>query len=185
MTEREKMIAGIAYDSMDPELIKLRFEARKLTGILNQLPPEKMNEKRELLEKLFGRIGLNILIEPNFRCDYGFNIFVGENFYANFDVVILDVAEVIIGDNCFIAPKVGIYTATHPINSVERNSGKEFGKKIVIGDNCWIGGSAVINPGVKLGNNVVVASGSVVTKSFGDNVVIGGNPAKIIKNIDA
>lgn len=98
--------------------------------------------------------------------------------------MILDVAEVRIGKNCFIAPQVGIYTATHPLKASERNSGIEYAKPITIGDNCWIGGHATINPGVTLGDNVVVASGAVVTKSFGDNVVIGGNPAKIIKTID-
>ncbi|OXX25946.1 sugar O-acetyltransferase, partial [Vibrio sp. V06_P1A73T115] len=111
------------------------------------------------------------------------NIHVGENFYANFGCVILDVAEVRIGNNCFIAPQVGIYTATHPTDPIQRNSGLEYGKSVVIGHNCWIGGHATINPGVTLGNNVVVASGAVVTKSFGDNVVIGGNPAKVIKEI--
>jgi maltose O-acetyltransferase len=108
---------------------------------------------------------------------------VGDNFYANFDCVILDVAEVRIGKNCMVAPQVGIYTATHPIDPVLRNAGKELGRPIGIGDNCWIGGHAVINPGVTLGNNVVVASGAVVTKSFGDNVVLAGNPARVVKEI--
>lgn len=101
----------------------------------------------------------------------------------NFGCVILDCAEVEIGDNCFIGPQVGIYTACHPIDPIERNSGVEFAKPITIGDNCWIGGHATINPGVELGNNVVVASGSVVTKNFPDNVVVAGNPARVIKEI--
>jgi maltose O-acetyltransferase len=109
---------------------------------------------------------------------------LGENFFANFNCVILDAAKVTIGDNCMIAPQVGLYTATHPLDPVQRATGIEFAKPITIGDNCWIGGMAVINPGVTLGDNVVVASGAVVTKSFGDNVVIGGNPAKVIKEIE-
>jgi len=140
----------------------------------------KCVQRYKLLKNLFGRIGGDIEIEPIFNCDYGKNIIVGENFYVNFGCVILDCAEVEIGDNCFIGPQVGIYTSCHPI---ERNSGVEFAKPITIGDNCWIGGHATINPGVELGNNVVVASGSVVTKNFPDNVVIAGNPARVIKEI--
>ena len=137
-----------------------------------------------MLKQLLGSTGDNIHIESTFNCDYGFNIHVGENFYANFDCVILDVAEVRIGNSCMIAPQVGIYTATHPLDPVERNSGLELAKPITIGNSCWIGGQAVINPGVTLGDNVVVASGAIVTKSFGSNVVIGGNPAKVIKKIE-
>jgi len=124
-----------------------------------------------------------IHVEQDFRCDYGKNIHVGDNFYANFGCVILDVCPVRIGKNCFLAPNVGIYTATHPIRAEERYLGLEYGAPITIGDNCWIGGNSVINPGVTLGNNVVVGSGSVVTKSFGDNVVIAGNPARIIREL--
>lgn len=119
-----------------------------------------------MLKRLFGGTKENVYVEPDFRVDYGSNIYVGENFYANFDCVILDVCEVHIGDNCMMAPGVHIYTATHPLDPVERNSGLELGKPVEIGDNVWIGGRAIINPGVKLGNNVVVASGAVVTKSF-------------------
>ncbi len=120
-------------------------------------------------------------IEPAFRCDYGSNIFVGENFYANFDCVILDVCRVTIGDDCLLGPRVSIFTATHPVDPVLRRSGLEYGKPVRIGDNVWIGGNAVINPGVRLGNNVVVASGAVVVKDVPDNVVVGGNPARILK----
>lgn len=121
-------------------------------------------------------------IEPTFRCDYGYNIFLGNNFFANFDCVMLDVCPIRIGDNCMLAPGVHIYTATHPIDPVARNSGAELGKPVTIGNNVWIGGRAVINPGVTIGDNVVVASGAVVTKGVPDNVVVGGNPARIIKN---
>lgn len=183
MTEREKMISGEPYNSFDQELIELREEARLLTEEFNKTSIKDVDKRTELLKKLFGSTGENIYIEPTFNCDYGCNIHVGNNFFVNYNTVILDVAEVRIGENCFIAPQVGIYTATHPIDPIQRTSGVEYGKPVTIGDNCWIGGNATINPGVTLGNNVVVASGAVVTKSFGDNVVIAGNPAKVIKEI--
>ena len=161
----------------------MRLNARLTIEKFNQTSIANVQSRTKLLKSLFGSTGKNIYIESMFNCDYGSNIHVGENFYVNFSCVILDVAEVRIGNNCMIAPQVGIYTATHPLNPIERNSGLEFAKPITIGDNCWIGGQAIINPGVTLGDNVVVASGAVVTKSFGSNIVIGGNPAKIIKQI--
>lgn len=184
MTELEKMIRGQLYNPSDPELTKMRFEARRLTEKFNKTSIKGMKKRRSILSQLLGSVKDNFYIEPIFHCDYGFNIYVGENFYANYNCVFLDVAEIILGDNCFIGPQVGIYTATHPVNPAERNSGLEYAKTIKIGDNCWIGGHATINPGVTLGNNVVVASGAVVTKSYGDNVVIAGNPARIIREID-
>ncbi|EJL6845369.1 MULTISPECIES: sugar O-acetyltransferase [Vibrio] len=184
MTEREKMLSGEYYDPSDAELVKLRLEARLLTEKLNQTSVSCPDKRVEIVKSLLGSTGNSIHIESTFNCDYGLNIHVGENFYANFGCVILDVAEVRIGENCFIAPQVGIYTATHPIDPIQRNSGLEFAKPIRIGNNCWIGGHATINPGVTLGDNVVVASGAVVTKSFGSNVVIGGNPARVLKAIE-
>ncbi|ASG01749.1 sugar O-acetyltransferase [Vibrio anguillarum] len=184
MTEREKMLSGEYYDPSDAELVKLRLEARLLTEKLNQTSVSYPDKRAEIVKSLLGSTGNSIHIESTFNCDYGLNIHVGENFYANFGCVILDVAEVRIGENCFIAPQVGIYTATHPIDPIQRNSGLEFAKPIRIGNNCWIGGHATINPGVTLGDNVVVASGAVVTKSFGSNVVIGGNPARVLKAIE-
>lgn len=183
-TEKEKMLAGEMYDPGDAELRAMRKDARLKFEAYNKTSITERLERARQLKELFGSTGKRVYIEPFFGCDYGSNIHVGENFYANFGCVILDVCEVRIGDNCMIAPQVGIYTATHPIDPVARNSGKEFGKPITIGDNCWIGGQAVINPGVTLGDNVVIASGAVVTKSFGDNVVLGGNPAKVIKTIE-
>jgi maltose O-acetyltransferase len=183
MTEKQKMLSGKMYDPSDVELAKLRRITRQKTEEFLATRNENKLERAEILKSLFGSTGKNINIEPSFRCDYGENIHVGENFYANFNCVILDVAEVRIGDNCLLAPQVGIYTATHPLDPDERNSGLEMAKPIIIGHNCWIGGHATINPGVSLGNNVVVVSGAVVTNSFGDNVVIGGNPARVIKKI--
>ncbi len=123
-------------------------------------------------------------MEPNIRFDYGCNTYVGENFFANFDCTILDVCEVRFGDYCILGPGVQIYTATHPLHPTERNTGKEYGKPITIGNNVWIGGSAIINPGVLIGDNAVIASGAVVTKDVPDNVVVGGNPAKVLKEIE-
>lgn len=183
-TEKDKMIAGELYLAGDEQLVKERENARRMTRIYNATTETDYDHRTQLLKQLFGSTGYQIFIEPNFRCDYGYNIHVGENFYANFDCVILDVCEVRIGKNCFMAPGVHIYTATHPLDPIERISGAEFGKPVTIGDNVWIGGRAVINPGVTIGNNVVVASGAVVVKDVPDNVVVGGNPARIIKNIE-
>ncbi len=183
-TEKEKMIDGELYLSGDKELMNERENARRLTREYNQTLETEYDKRTEIIKELFGSTGESIYVEPTFRCDYGYNIHVGENFYANFDCIILDVCEVRMGDNCFIAPGVHIYTATHPLNPYERISGAEFGKPVTIGNNVWIGGGSIINPGVKIGDNVVIASGSVVTKDICDNVVVGGNPAKIIKKIE-
>ncbi len=183
MTEKQKMLAGEHYDASDAELVALRLHARLLTEQFNQTSASLPNQRTQLIKTLLGSSRNKIYIESPFQCDYGENIHVGENFYANFACVILDVAEVRFGDNCLLGPQVGIYTATHPLDPVTRAGGLEYAKPITIGDNCWIGGHATINPGVTLGNNVVVASGAVVTKSFGDNVVIAGNPAKVIKEL--
>jgi len=177
------MLAGEFYKTADLELCKMRNTARFLTEKFNKTSFVENEKRIKILKQLFGTTGDEILIEPTFNCDYGCNIHVGNNFFANYNCVILDVAEVNIGNNCFLGPQVGIYTATHPISASERYNGLGLGKPITIGDNCWIGGNATINPGVTLGNNVVVASGAVVVKSFGDNVVLGGNPARVLKVI--
>lgn len=182
-TEKEKMINGELYLSGDEALVKERVNARRLTRLYNDTIETEIEKRTEILKELFGVIGENIYIEPTFKCDYGYNIKVGDNFYANFDCVILDVCPVNIGKNVFLAPGVHIYTATHPLDPLERCSGAEFGKPVTIGDNVWLGGRSVVAPGVTIGNNVVVAAGSVVIKNVPDNVVVGGNPAKIIKEI--
>ncbi|MFK9090391.1 sugar O-acetyltransferase [Bacillus salipaludis] len=183
-SEKEKMINGELYIAADAELVKDRENARRLTRLFNLTFETEGDKRSALLKELFGSTGDNIYIEPTFRCDYGYNIHVGENFYANFNCVFLDVCEIQIGKNCMVAPSVHIYTAAHPLNPFERISGAEFGAPVKIGDNVWIGGGAIINPGVTIGNNVVVASGAVVTKDVPDNTVVGGNPARIIKNIE-
>ncbi|MDF2921200.1 MAG: acetyltransferase [Paenibacillaceae bacterium] len=182
-TEKEKMLSGELYYAGDAQLTQERLNARKLTRLFNETLETDLEQRTELLKSLFGSTGGSLYVEPAFRCDYGYNIHVGENFYANFDCVFLDVCEIRIGDNCFIAPGVHIYTATHPIDAQARIAGAEYGKPVAIGHNVWIGGRSVINPGVHIGNNVVIASGAVVTKDVPDNVVAGGNPAKVIKAI--
>ncbi|ABS32922.1 sugar O-acetyltransferase [Clostridium botulinum] len=179
-TEKDKMLAGELYYAMDEELVKEHIRSQQLLAEFNNSLGE---DKSELLKPLFGKVGDNFSIKPTFHCDYGSNIYVGENFFANYDCIILDVCKVTIGDNCMLAPRVCIYTATHPLDAETRISGLEYGKPVVIGDNVWIGGNSVIVPGVTIGNNVVVAAGSIVVNDIPDNVVVGGNPAKIIKHL--
>lgn len=182
-TEKDKMLAGRLYDPTDSELFREREEVRRKVRRYNHgldTDAQRLNALKELL----GSTGEHLYIEPNIRLDYGYNIHVGENFYANFDCTMLDVCEIRFGDNCMLGPNVQIYTATHPLHPVERNAGKEYAKPITFGNNVWIGGGAIINPGITVGHNAVIASGAVVTKDVPDNVVVGGNPAKVIKNID-
>lgn len=181
-TEKEKMIAGELYFANDPELVSDRMFARSQSQIINQA--ESAELRSQLLKETFGRTGKKIYMEPVINFDYGYNIFVGENFYANFNCTFLDVSTIEIGDNCMFAPNVQLYTATHPLHPVKRNSGLEYAKPIKIGNNVWLGGGVIVTPGVTLGDNVVVGAGSVVTKSFPDNVVIAGNPARIIKTVE-
>lgn len=183
-TEKEKMINGDLYDPRCKELMEDRARARNLVRSFNQTSESDEEKRQSFLKELFGTTGEHIYLESSFRCDYGYNIHVGENFYANFDCTILDGGRVTIGNNCMIAPGVHIYTNTHPVNAAERITEIEYTKAVTIGDNVWVGGRAVINPGVTVGNNVVIASGSVVIKDVPDNVVIGGNPANIIKKLD-
>lgn len=182
-TEKQKMISGEYYLASDQELIQDREKARRLTREYNQTLETEIEERTDILKNLFGSIGTNTYVEPTFRCDYGYNIETGDNFYANFDCIMLDICPIRFGDNCLLAPGVHIYTAAHPLDPVERNSGIEFGKPVTIGNNVWIGGRAVINPGVTIGDNVVIGSGAIVTRDIPDNVVVGGNPAKILKSI--
>lgn len=183
MTEKEKMIKGELYLAQDPELVADRIRAQSLCYEFNQLSVHDRAKRKMLLQQLFQTEQADFYIEPTFKCDYGYNITLGARFYANYDCVLLDICPITIGDNCMLAPGVHIYTATHPLDPVERNSGYELGKPVVIGNNVWIGGRAVINPGVTIGDNAVIASGNVVVKDVPANSVVGGNPARIIKTI--
>ena len=181
--QRERMLRGDMYFSADEALVKERHRARRLCRAYNATTEEQGEERTRLLKELLGGTGEALTIEPDFTCDYGTYITVGENFYANFGLVVLDTCPVRIGNNCMFGPRVSLFTAGHPLDPEVRNSGWEFGAPITIGDNVWIGGGSILNPGVTLGNNVVVGSGSVVTKSFGDKVVIAGNPARVIRTL--
>ncbi|MBO4719283.1 MAG: sugar O-acetyltransferase [Prevotella sp.] len=183
MTQKERMLANLPYKAWMDGLEEERIENRKRIYEYNNLPPEQWDRKTELLKNILGKTGENVHINAPFHCDYGYNIEVGENFFANYNLIILDVAKVKIGDNAQIAPNVSIYTAGHPIHPDSRNSGYEYGIDVTIGDNVWIGGNAVIMPGVTIGNNVVIGAGSVVTKDLPDNVIAAGNPCRIIREI--
>lgn len=183
-SEKEKMLNGELYDAGDPELVADRERARELTGRYNRTTVHDQTERRNLITELLGACGEECTIEPPFRCDYGYNIHVGENFYANVDCVILDVCRVAIGQNCQIGPGVHIYTATHPLDASERIKGPEYGKPVTVGGNVWIGGRAVLNPGVTVGDNSVIASGAVVTEDVPADVVVQGNPATVVKELE-
>jgi len=182
MTQKKLMLNGDFYDSTDTELMKDRIKAKRLCKLYNIMILDDREAGIDILKDLF-QTEEAPHIEPNFWCDYGYNIKFGKNFYANHNLTILDVNVVKFGDNVMCAPNVQIYTAGHPIDAQKRNSGLEFGKPITIGDNVWIGGGAIILPDITIGNNVVIAAGSVITKNVPDNVVVAGNPAKVIKNI--
>ena len=183
MTERDKMLAGLPYDSLVDDLKNARTRAKLLCRKFNDLMPDESEKRVEVIKELLGKAGENVWIEQPFFCDYGTNIEVGENFYANYNLVVLDCARVNIGDNVFIAPNVGIYTAAHPIVAEQRNAGIEFAKEINIGNSVWIGGGVQICPGVTIGDNTVIGAGSVVTKDIPANVVAAGNPCRVLREI--
>ena len=183
-TEKEKMLAGELYIAWGDEFANDKRRARRLLREFNNTDVEDKKATIKILKELFGSTGEYIHIEPNFRCDYGYNIHIGDNFYAGYECVILDSCQVKIGDNCILSPQVGIYTSAYPLNPEKRSIGYEYAKPITIGNNVWIGGGSIINPGVTIGDNVVVVPGSVVLVDVPDNVLIGGNPAKVIKEIE-
>lgn len=182
--EKEKMLAGEPYDPFDPELVADRERANELTRRYNRTTDEESETRERLLGELFGSVDESASVEPPFRCDYGYNVHVGENLFANFECVVLDVRRVEIGRDCMVGPGVHIYTATHPLNAEERTSGVEYGEPVTIGDSVWIGGRAVINPGVRVGDGAVIASGAVVTEDVPAGVLVGGNPTEVVRELE-
>ncbi len=185
MTEKEKMIAGQLYFANDPELLRERNEAKLMAYRLNvsEYDFNKGERYRNVLNELLPNCPSDLFIEPPFWCDYGYNIFCEEKVYFNHNCLILDVCEVHIGANSMFGPGVQIYTATHPIDADERRTGLESGKPITIGRDCWIGGAAIICPGVTIGDRCVIGAGSVVTKDVPSDCIAVGNPAVVKKKL--
>lgn len=183
MKELELMLNGNLYIANDEEIRELSIEKYKFLNEFNSTKYEEFEKREKLVRNIFKHVGENCVINKPFHCDYGCHISVGNNFYANFDCVFLDVNNITIGDNVFLAPRVSLYTAGHPIDKDIRNEQLEYGYPIKIGNDVWIGGNVVVNPGVTIGNNVVIGSGSVVTKDIPSNVVAAGNPCKVLRQI--
>src|SRR6478609_9557561 len=179
-SEREKMLAGELYDPLDPELVAMRERARDLCWDLNATRDGDRDNRRRLLMELLGAGGDTVWMQPPFFCDYGSNIFLGQRCFFNFNCVVLDVCRVTIGDFTLFGPAVQIYTATHPMNAELRRK-QEFAKPIEIGSDVWVGGGAVICPGVKIGSRSVIGAGSVVTRDVPEGVFAGGNPCRVIR----
>jgi len=183
MNQKQRMLAGLPYKAWLDGLPEERTALKKKLFKYNSTPPGKVKKLDKLIRSIVGKCGNSICINQPFYCDYGYNIEIGENFFANYNLLILDVGKVTIGDNVQIATNVSILTAGHPVHFQSRNSGYEYGIEIKIGNNVWIGSNAVLNPGVEIGENTVIGSGSIVTKSVPANVVAAGNPCKVIRKI--
>lgn len=184
LSEKDKMLSGELYNSSDPELVAERLRARALCQRLAALPAKAAEaERSELLTQLFG-VPTNAYITPPFFCDYGRNIELGCNVYFNFNCVILDTARVKIGNNVLFGPAVQVYTASHPMKASERRGGLEFGRPIFIGDDVWLGGGAIICPGVTIGERTVIGAGSVVVRDVPAGVFAAGNPCRVIREIE-
>ncbi|HEY9507650.1 MAG TPA: sugar O-acetyltransferase [Gemmatimonadales bacterium] len=181
-SERRKMTAGELYDPMDPELAAGRDRAREMCLALNATQPTQRDERRRILRQLFAAGGGSVVLEPPFFCDYGFNVELGERVFFNFNCVILDVCPVRIGSFTLFGPAVQILTPMHPLDAVQRR-GKEYGKPIEIGSDVWVGGGALILPGVRVGSRTVIGAGSVVTRDLPEGVLAAGNPCRVIREI--
>ena len=184
MTEKEKQQAGELYNASDRELFNERIKAKKLCAEYNAVECNDFQKRERILDRLVALRGENTVIEPNFFCDYGYNIVIGDNFYANHNLVILDCADIEFGNNVFIGPNCGFYAAEHPIDANLRNQGLESAKPIKVGSNVWIGGGVTVIGGVTIGDNVVIGAGSVVTKDIPSNCVAVGNPCAPIKTLE-
>lgn len=186
MTEKEKRENGQIYNpNYDKESRAEMLRAQELCFDYNNIRPSNLNDRIMQIRKIVGKIGKNFLIEQPFMCDYGYNIEIGDNFYSNHNLIILDAGKVKIGDNVFIAPNCGIYTAYHPIDIVQRNKGLEYASNVRIGNNVWIGGNVTILPGVTIGDNCTIGAGSVVTKDIPSNSIAYGNPCKVARSLES
>lgn len=183
MTEKEKMIAGLPYNSQDEKLVKERRKTKRLLRQLNISEYLVTKTAKQIIRELIPNASNKLYIEPPFHCDYGYNIYCGENVFFNINCVLLDSCQIKIGNNVMFGPNVNIYTATHPLDFKTRLE-HEFAKPISIGDDCWIGGNTTICPGVNIGNRTVIGAGSVVTKDIPEDCMAAGNPAKVIKKIN-
>jgi len=180
-TEKEKMVSGELYHALDPELSGERLLARLLLKELNDSREDEDERRKKIISELIPHAGKSLWLQPPFYCDYGTNIVTGDNVFFNFNCVVLDVMQVKIGSRTLFGPNVQVYTATHPMESRERARGLEFGKPVTIGEDVWIGGSAVICPGVTIGDRSVIGAGSVVTKDIPPDVFAAGNPCRVIR----
>lgn len=183
MNQKERMLAGLPYKAWLDGLTEERDANKVRIWRYNQLSPADREARDKLIREIIGKYGKSVSFEAPFHCDYGWNIEVGENFYANYNCTILDVGHVKIGKNAMFAPNVSIFTAGHPVHPDSRNSGYEYGIPVTIGDNVWLGGGVIVTPGVTIGNNVVIGAGSVVTKDIPDNVIAVGNPCRVLRAI--
>lgn len=182
-TEKAKMLAGELYLASDPELTATHLRAQAVLARFNVTAAEADAERRALLTDLFARFGEGTVLKPTLRCDYGFNISIGDRSFVNYDCVFLDCHRITIGDEVQIAPGVHLYTATHPLEAKARRSGLEYALPVVIGDGVWLGGGAIVCPGVTIGENTVVGAGSVVTRDLPANVVAAGNPCRVLRTL--
>ncbi len=183
MNQKERMLAGLPYKANMDGLPQERLEARKKMYEFNHLPPENQAQAELIIRSLLGKAGKNIYMEPPFYCDYGSNIFVGDNFYSNFHCVMLDVGKIEIGDRVMFGPNVSVFTAGHPVHPQSRASGYEYGMGVRIGSDVWVGGGSIINAGVTIGDGSVIGAGSVVTKDIPAGVIAVGNPCRVLRAI--
>lgn len=181
LTEKGKMLAGELYIANDPELYAAHVRAQEILARFNSIPADDDKKRCTLLADLFARFGEGTMLKPTLRCDYGFNISIGERSFINYDCILLDCNRITIGDEVQLAPGVHIYTATHPTDAPQRRSGLEYALPVTIGDGAWLGGGAIVCPGITIGENTVVGAGSVVTRDLPANVVAAGSPCRVMR----
>ena len=183
MTEWEKMQAGLTYNDFDKDLFNRRVEAKKLFRAYNRTDDDEVDKRNDIMQRLFRHVGENVWIEPDFRCEFGKNITIGNNVYINFGCVILDCGQVSIGDDTLIGPNVGIFSGNHVADAVERTAGGLIPKPVAIGDRVWIFGNVSIVQGVRIGDESVIGAGSVVTHDIPSGVIAAGNPCRVLRKI--